>query len=435
MFHKIMINVGIIGFGTVGSGTAKILVNNKDHIREKTGIDINLKKIADLDIEKDRGISLPKGVLTKDVKEILNDPQIDIVVETMGGITPAKNFIIEALNNKKHVVTANKALLAQHGNELFGKANDLDLCLGFEASVAGGIPIIKVLREGLAANKITDIYGIINGTSNYILSKMTKQGSNFSEALKEAQKLGFAEADPSFDIQGIDAAHKLTIMASLCFGIPLSYDKVYKEGIENITAQDIEFAKALGYKIKLLAIAKAANNELELRVHPTMVPEYYLLSKVDDVFNAIYAVGDYVGPTLYYGSGAGQLPTGSAVVADIIDIAKNKQRQSKNLQLNMGNNDYKIKDMKDIESMYYFKFSALDKPNVLSQISGALGAHNISISAVMQKGRKVGESVPVVVLTHRAKENNVLDALSQIDRLNVVTDKTKYIRVEGKDIY
>ncbi|MEK7196486.1 MAG: homoserine dehydrogenase [Nitrospirota bacterium] len=443
-----MINIGIIGFGTVGTGTAKILIGNRDIISRRTGFDINLKRIADVDIKRDRGIKLAKGVLTTDAEKILNDPEIDIVVELIGGKRPAKDFILKAIRNKKHVVTANKALLATEGNEIFAEAKKNSVEIGFEASVAGGIPIIKVIREGLIANRIMAVYGIINGTSNYILTKMTDEGIEFSDALKEAQRLGYAEADPTFDIEGIDSAHKLAILASLAYNIPLSFNKIYKEGITRITSQDIEFAGELGYKIKLLAIAKATppspplsrggvwGGEVELRVHPTMVPKDYLISKVDGVFNAIYINGDAVGDTLYYGRGAGDMPTGSSIVSDIVDIARNIKKGATGRIPGIGSvkgAGLKIKNIEEIEAMYYFRFSAYDKPGVLSKVSGVLGKHNISIASVIQKGRKVGEAVPLIVLAHRAKEKDVAKSVAEIDKLPVVADKTLYIRVEGRE--
>lgn len=433
---KNAINVGIIGFGTVGTGTAKILLEGRDMLSRKAGFDINLKRIADLDITRDRGIKLAKGVLTTDAEKILNDPEIDIVVELIGGKRPAKDFILKAIRNKKHVVTANKALLATEGNEIFAEAEKYGVEIGFEASVAGGIPIIKVIREGLIANRIMAVYGIINGTSNYILTKMTDEGIEFSDALKEAQRLGYAEADPTFDIEGIDSAHKLAILASLAYNIPLSFGQIYKEGITRITSQDIEFAGELGYKIKLLAIAKASDGKVELRVHPTMVPKDYLISKVDGVFNAIYVNGDAVGDTLYYGRGAGDMPTGSSIVSDIVDIARNIKKGATGRIPGIGSvkgAGLKIKNIEEIEAMYYFRFSAYDKPGVLSKISGVLGNYNISIASVIQKGRKVGEAVPLIVLAHRAKERDVAKAVAEIDKLPIVADKTLYIRVEGRE--
>lgn len=425
------VNVGIIGFGTVGSGTAKIILRNNDIISERSGIKLVLRRVADLDTKTDRGIKLEKGVLTNDGKAIIHDPDIDIVVELIGGIHPAKEFILEAFRNNKHVITANKALLATEGNELFEAARQNNVYLGYEASVAGGIPIIKVLREGLVANRVLSVFGIINGTSNYILTKMTSEGVDFLSALKEAQKLGYAEADPTFDIEGIDSAHKLTIITSLAYGIPLSFGRVYREGISKIASIDIEFARELGYKIKLLAITKAMDGQVEMRVHPTMVPEDYLISKVDGVFNAVYVVGDSVGETLYYGRGAGDLPTGSAVVSDIVDIAMKKGCLYHNPLKPYGN--FTLKEIDEIESMYYFRFTAIDRPSVLSKISGILGANNISIASVIQKGRKEGEAVPLVVLTHKSKEKNVKKAIREIDDLDVVADRTVFVRVEGRE--
>jgi len=431
------ISVGIIGFGTVGSGTARILLENGDIIKSRTGFEVKLRKIADQDITRDRGMKVPDGVLTTDTRGLLNDPDIDIVVELIGGIHPAKDFMLQAMKNKKHIVTANKALLATEGNDLFAAARENGVEMGFEAAVAGGIPIIKVLREGLVANRLMAIYGIINGTSNFILTKMTDEKVEFSDALREAQQLGYAEADPTFDIEGIDTAHKLTILASLAYGIPLSYNDIYREGITRVTARDIDFAAEFGYKIKLLAIAKADNGEIEMRVHPTMVPIEYLISKIDGVFNAVYVEGDAVGSTLYYGRGAGDLPTGSAVVADIVDIGKNiisgGSARLSGICAGAAQGVTMVRKMQDIESMYYFRFSALDKPGVLSKISGILGNYNISIASVIQKGRSVVGSVPLVVLTHRACERDVMKALAEIDNLPTVSDKTLFIRVEGKD--
>jgi len=429
------INIGIIGFGIVGSGTAKVLLANKDILNERLGFKLNLRRIADLDITTDRGIKIPEGVLTTDVNQLFNDPEIDIVVELIGGIKPAKDFILKAIQNGKHVVTANKALLATHGTEIFNAAREKGVEVGFEASVAGAIPIIKVMKEGLVANRIKAIYGIINGTSNYILTKMTDENVEFADALKEAQALGYAEADPTFDIEGIDTAHKLTILATLSYGIPLSFSSVHIEGISKITAQDINFASELGYKVKLLAITKETDGEIELRVHPTMLPKDYLIAKVDGPFNAIYVEGDATGSTMYYGRGAGSVPTGSAVVSDIADIARNIQKNALGRVPTIPNisGEVRIRKMDDITSRYYFRFSALDKPGVLSKISGILGNHNISITSVIQKGRMVGEAVPLVVLTHEAKEKDMRLAIEEIDKLPVVMSKTVIIRVEGKE--
>lgn len=430
-----MINIGIIGFGTVGRGTIRILLENKDILTQRLGFEINLKRIATRDIHKDRGIRLPEGMLTSDVNKVIDDPDIQIVAELVGGITPAKDFILRAINNGKHVVTANKALLATHGLEIFTAAQNAGVEIGFEASVAGGIPIIKVIREGLVANRIKAVYGIINGTSNYILTKMSDENIEFSVALKDAQKLGYAEADPTLDIEGIDSAHKLSILAYLAYGIPFPYKDIYVEGISKIDPQDIIFASDLGYKVKLLAIAKEKDGEIELRVHPTMIPKRYLISKVDGPFNAVYVDGDATGSTLYYGRGAGDMPTGSAVVSDIVDIARDiRKNLTERLPVVVKPfSDVRIKSIDDIISMYYFRFSALDRPGVLSKISGILGNYNISIASVIQKGRRVGEAVPLVVLTHEAKEKDVRMAIEEIDRLPVVMDKTVFIRVEDRE--
>ena len=430
-----MINIGIIGFGTVGTGTAKILIQNRKLLKDRTGVDINLKKIADLDIKRDRGIKLAKGVLTTDADSVIKDPDIHIIVELIGGTTIAKEVMLKAIKNGKHVVTANKALLATHGKEIFKAAEKAGVKVGFEASVAGGIPIIKIISEGLVANRIKSIYGIINGTTNYILSKMSDENAEFSEVLKEAQKLGYAEADPTYDIEGIDSAHKLAILASLAYGTQFSLKDVYREGISWISSMDIEFARELGYKLKLLAIAKETNGKIELRVHPTMVPEDFLISKVDGVFNAVYVEGDAVGSTLYYGRGAGDMPTGSAVVSDIADISCNIVNKTigRNPLFSRAEKGKNLLKMDDVRSRYFFRFSAIDKPGVLSRISGILGKYNISIASVIQKDRREGKTVPLVVLTHIAREKDVLAAVKEINKLKIVTGKTVFIRVEGKE--
>jgi homoserine dehydrogenase len=432
---KKAISVGIIGFGTVGAGTAKILLKKRGELEKKTGFPIVLKKIADLDTKSDRGIKLPKNVLTNDTEAVLNDPDIDIIVELIGGIHPAKEIVIKALKNGKHVVTANKALLAEAGQPIFKTAEKNKVDVGFEASVAGSIPIIKVVRESLIGNSLKNIYGIINGTANYILTKMTEEGVGFSSTLREAQDLGYAEADPTFDIEGVDSAHKLTILAALAFGIPISFKKVYTEGITKITPMDIEFASEFGYRIKLLAIAKQTDNEVEMRVHPAMMPVDNLMSSVNGVFNAIYVEGDATGEGLYYGKGAGEMPTGSAVVSDIVDIAKNiVNGASAGAQgiASPANPDLTIKKMEDIRTSYYLRFSATDKPGVLARISGILGKHNISIKSMIQKGRKKEKAVPLVMMTHEAREKDMVRALKEINRLSIVSGKTMCLRVEGE---
>jgi len=430
-----MIGVGILGFGTVGTGTAQILLRNRHLLKERSGVDINLKKIADLDITRDRGIKIPKGILTTRADDVITDPGIHIVVELIGGTTVAKDFILKAICHGKHVVTANKALLATHGIEIFRTAEKAGVEIGFEASVAGGIPIIKVLREGLVANRIKAVYGIINGTTNYILTKMTTEKAEYADVLKEAQKLGYAEADPTYDVEGVDSAHKLAILASLAFGVQYTLKDVHREGISWISPMDIEFAHELGYTLKLLGIAKETNGKVELRVHPTLLPTDFLISKVDGVFNAVYVEGDAVGSTLYYGRGAGDLPTGSAVVSDIVDISRHITAGSAGRfsAFFKTAKPLPLMKMEDVTSMYYFRFSAIDKPGVLSKISGILGKHNISIASVIQKDRHEGKAVPLVVLTHRAREKDVMRAVKEINRLPIVVGRAVYIRVENKE--
>jgi homoserine dehydrogenase len=431
---KKAIKVGIIGFGTVGSGTARILIRRKKELERKIGFPIEIKNIADLNTKSDRGIKLRKGVLIKDSAKILHDPETDIVVELIGGIHPAKEIVLEALKNGKHIVTANKALLAEEGMDIFRAAGRKGVEIGFEAAVAGSIPIIKIVRESLIGNSINNIYGIINGTANYILSKMTEEGVDFKSALSEAKALGYAEADPTFDIEGIDSAHKLAILATLAFGIPFSFKKVYTEGITNVTPLDIEFASEFGYKIKLLAIAKQTGNEVEVRVHPTMVPEDYLISSVNGVYNAIYIEGDSAGPALYHGKGAGDMPTGSAVVSDIVDIAKKLIKGSDNRGRAMAipeKPELKVKKMDDVRTCYYIRFAAIDRPGVLSRISGILGSNDISIKSMIQKGRERKKAVPLVMMTHEAREKDMVNALKEIKGLSVVSGKPLCLRVEG----
>ena len=433
MTSKKSINVGIIGFGTVGTGTARILIENADIIRRRLGAPVVLKKISDLDIKRDRGIKLGDVKLTTSAQELFTDPDIDIVVELIGGYKPAKEFILEAIRNRKHVVTANKALLAVHGEEIYTAAEKAGVTLGYEASVAGGIPILAAVRNGLAANNIKSIYGIVNGTCNYILTLMTNAGRKFDEVLKEAQSMGYAEADPTFDIEGIDSAHKLAVLTMLAYGTPVKFDDIYTQGISKITPLDIDFARELGYKIKLLAITKMMNGEVEARVHPTMLPEHYPIATVDGVFNALSIVGDAVGTTMFYGRGAGDMPTGSAVVSDIIDIGRDILAGCVNRSPVAAFRDrtpLKIRKMEDITSCYYLRFSALDKPGVLSRITGVLGKNNISISSMIQKGRKVDEAVPVVMMTHDAVERDVNKALAEIDQMDCVAGPTIVIRVE-----
>ncbi len=432
------IKVGLIGFGTVGAGVVKILQRNSKLIEDRMGAKLILKRIADLDLKTDRGVSIRPGLLTRRAEEVIQDPEIDIVMELIGGIEPARTFILQAIRNGKHVVTANKALLALHGDEIFRAAERFGVDVNFEASVGGGIPLIRSIKEGLVANRILSIFGILNGTSNYILTKMTDEGKGFKEVLREAQEKGYAEADPTFDIEGIDAAHKLTILVRLAFGTPLRFKDVFIGGISEITPLDIQFGKEFGYRIKLLAIAKIDHGKIEARVHPTMIPESHLLSTVGGVFNAIYIKGDAVGPTLFYGQGAGQMPTGSAVVGDLVELGRNLLIRAEGQRVPMLSyqgsaiGQMKLKRMDEVVMPYYMRFSALDRPGVLSKISGILGRNGISISAVIQKGRQINGAVPVVMMTHEARERSVHQALKEIDRLGVILGKTVFIRVENE---
>lgn len=429
------VHVGIIGLGTVGTGVARILLEKRRELAKRLGFPLVISRIADIDIKRKRKIKLPGNIFVTNAKAVIDDPDIDIIVELIGGIHPARNLILEAIRKGKHVVTANKLLLATNGPDIFSAAKKNNVEVGFEAAVAGGIPIIKIVREALIGNRVLAVYGIINGTSNYILSKMTEEKVDFSSALKEAQRLGYAEADPTFDVEGIDSAHKLAILSALSFGIPFSFKKIFTEGITRITPLDIKFAFEFGYKIKLLAIAKQTGREIELRVHPTMLPEENLISSVNGVFNAIYVEGDAAGPALYYGKGAGEMPAGSAVVSDIADIARNIKTGSVNRIKGPGTPEepgLKIKKMEDVLSSYYLRLSVLDKPGVLSRISGILGTHNISIKSVIQKGRKKERAVPLVMMTHEAREKDMVFALREINRLSIVSGKAMNIRVESR---
>lgn len=435
---KSRIGVGIIGFGTVGTGVAKVLLDNAALIRRRVGVPVELVRIADLDIARDRGIVLPPGLLTTDAKQVLHDPAVDVVVELIGGYDTAKRVILEAIASGKQVVTANKALLALHGEEIFEAASRQGVDVGFEASVGGGIPVVRALMEGLAGNTIESIYGIINGTSNYILSRMTREGASFESVLKEAQQAGYAEADPTFDVAGIDSAHKLAILVSLAYGTPVNFKEIYTEGITHITPTDIAYAKEFGFTIKLLGIAKLADGEVEARVHPTMVPSASPIAQVDGVYNAIQLVGDAVGDVVLYGRGAGSMPTGSAVVSDVIAIGRNlltgavgrvpvasfRQEQRRPLRM---------KPMDEIRSLYYLRFMVVDRPGVLAQIAGELGRCGISISSMLQQGRREGQTVPVVIKTHMAKERDVQAALRELNRKAFVSEPATLIRVEGRD--
>ncbi len=429
------IRIGLIGIGTVGTGVAKILLEKKRLLKLKVGIPLVLKQIADQDLNRRRPVNLSSVVVTSKAEDIINNPEIDIVVELIGGYEPAKTFILKAISKGKHVVTANKALLATYGEEIFAAAESAGVDVAFEASVGGGIPLIKSIKEGLVANNIECMFGILNGTANYILTKMTDGGTTFEAALKNAQQKGYAEADPKFDVEGVDTAHKLAILTTLAYGTFIDFDHIYIEGINHLTPLDIQFAKELGYCIKLLAISRLRKDGMEMRVHPTMIPETHLLASVNRAYNALLIRGDSVGNVLFYGLGAGMMPAGSAVVSDIVDLSRNLikggiQRVPALAYIPKGRQKRPIILIDNLECCYYFRFSALDQPGVLAKIAGILGKHKISIVSVIQKGRKVKGSVPIVMLTHKAKEAHVKQALKEIDKLEVVRGKTVFIRME-----
>lgn len=427
------INIGLIGFGNIGCGVVKILQQRKTLLAKKIEIEIIIKKICDKDISTPRDISVEKNLLTRDALEIINDPQIDIIVELMGGINPAKEFILAALKKGKHVVTANKALLAEHGNELFSEAAERGKNIYFEASVGAGIPIIKSIKEGLVANKFNSIFGIVNGTSNYVLTQMSKEGCSFTNALNQAKAKGFAEKDPTLDIEGIDSAHKLVLLTYLAYGWIVKIKDIFIEGISQISSADIAYAKDLGYKIKLLAIAKKEADTLEVRVHPTFLPVNHLLSSVDGVFNAIYVSSDLAGNLMFYGPGAGQFPAASAVVSDIVDLTQDIKAGLFRPTLN-SIQDSSIKSLRKIdefENKYYIRITAIDKPGVLAKISGILAKFGISIASVTQKEKLRSQVVPVVMVTHEVKEKNLRRALAMIDKLADIKEKSVAIRIEG----
>jgi homoserine dehydrogenase len=425
-----MIGVGIIGLGTVGAGTYRILTENCSLIKQKTGLDIEVVKIAEIDPKKIKGTQVLKGILTKDARDLIEDKNVHIVLELIGGIHPAYEFISGALEKGKWVVTANKALLAEKGNELFRIAERKGCEIGFEASVCGGIPVIRAIRDGLVGNKISYMLGILNGTSNYILTQMTDEGISFGEALRDAQKLGFAEKDPTFDIEGIDAAHKLSILTRLAFSYPIDMKNIIIGGISKIEPIDIVFAREFGYKIKLLAMAKEVNGSVEARVEPAMIPITHPMSSVNGVFNAVYVVGDRTGPSLYYGKGAGGDPTGSAVVSDIVDMAFRMESNNCHVRIPVYQMKKRTKEPKESLVPHYMRFTAEDRPGVLSKVSGILADYGISISAVTQRERKEGGHVPIVILTHEAGEKNLKQAKGKIDKLSFIKGESVHIRVE-----
>ena len=436
------VRIGLLGLGTVGAGVAKILQSRRQMLEERAGARLILAAVADTDLTRPReGLDLKSLPLTGDAARVLADPSINVVIELVGGLEPARSFISRALAAGKHVVTANKALLAHHGVELYEEARRAGVALGFEAAVAGGIPLIRAVKDGLVANQVLSLAGIVNGTCNYILSKMTDEGLDFSLVLKEAQAHGYAEADPTLDIEGMDSAHKLQILVALAFRTFVDLKHIHTEGISRVTAQDIDYARELGYRIKLLAIAKATAPDapggaggVEVRVHPTMIPAASPLAAVSGVFNGIFLTGDAVGDLMFYGRGAGQMPTASAVLSDVIEIARRIAHGIPSLAIELpsvGPTPLPLTPMEAIRCRYYLRVTAQDRPGVLSKVAGILGENDISIANVIQKGRGVREAVPVVMLTHEARERDMRAALAKIDRLRDVAAATTMIRVEG----
>ncbi|MDT8402953.1 homoserine dehydrogenase [Sulfuriflexus sp.] len=433
------VNVGLLGLGTVGGGTVNVLARNAKEITRRAGRGINVTHAAARNLAAPRNCSTEGIKLTTVAMDVVNDPDIDVVVELIGGYDHSLELVMQAIHNGKHVVTANKALIALHGNEIFKAAQEQGVMVAFEAAVAGGIPIIKAIREGLAGNSIEWLAGIINGTGNFILTEMRDKGRDFADVLAEAQKLGYAEADPTFDVEGIDAAHKLTILASIAFGIPLQFDSTYTEGISHITRADVNYADELGYRIKHLGISRRTEAGIELRVHPTLIPHRRLIANVDGVMNAILVKGDAVGPTLYYGAGAGAEPTASAVVADLVDVVRALTADPGNRVPHLAFqpdalSDTPILPMEEIETAYYLRLQASDKPGVLADITRILGESGISIEALVQKEAAAGEnSVPIILLTHRIREKQMNAAIARIEALDSVYDEVIRIRLEVLD--
>ena len=430
------VRVGVIGLGTVGGGTVNVLRRNAGEIARRAGRSIVVTKASARDLRRDRICDTKNIELTTDPFAIASDPDIDIVVELIGGESPAEELVVQAIKQGKHVVTANKALIALHGNEIFSLAGRQGVMVAFEAAVAGGIPIIKAIREGLSGNRVEWLVGIINGTGNFILTGMREKDRDFAEVLSEAQDFGYAEVDPTFDVEGIDAAHKLTILASIAFGIPLQFDKVYTEGISRITRSDVAYAEELGYRIKHVGIARRTSKGIELRVHPTLIPERRLIANVNGVMNAIVVKGDAVGPTLYYGAGAGAEPTASAVVADIIDVVRTLTGDPENRVPHLAFqadalSDIPVLPMDEVETSCYLRLSAEDRPGVLADIARILANHDISIEALIQKEPLEGEShLPVIMLTHRVFEREMNNAVTEMEKLPTVNGLIKRIRME-----
>lgn len=430
------LKVGLLGIGTVGGGTYTVLTRNQAEISRRLGATVRVIQVADRNLAHAKQVTGGQIAVTDDAFAVVNNPEVDVVVELIGGYTVAKELVLKAIENGKHVVTANKALLAVHGNEIFKAAASKGVIVAFEAAVAGGIPIIKALREGLSANRIEWVAGIINGTTNFILTEMREKGLAFDDVLKEAQRLGYAEADPTFDVEGIDAAHKLTIMAAIAFGMPMQFDKAYTEGITKLTIKDIKYAEELGYRVKLLGISKKTEAGVELRVHPTLIPEKRLVANVNGAMNAVVVKGDAVGPTLYYGAGAGAEPTASAVVADLVDIARLSNTATEQRVPYLGfqldqQAALNVLPISEVSSAYYLRMRAMDKPGVLAEVTKILGDRDISIDAMMQKEPQEGESeADIVILTHVTMERNMDAAIEAIQALSAIAGQVTKIRME-----
>ncbi|MEI8121132.1 MAG: homoserine dehydrogenase [bacterium] len=426
------IGVGLLGFGTVGAGVVEALQRNGDLISERIGVKLVVRRIADVDLDKDRGVTVDRAILTRDAAAVIDDPAVDVVIELIGGTTLARTFVLRALTLGKPVVTANKALLAEHGQEIFALATLKKTGVWFEASVAGGVPIIRALREGLVANRIERIYGILNGTCNYILTRMEREQMTFEHALKEAQAAGYAEADPGLDIDGYDTAHKAAILASLAYGVTIPKEKIHVEGIRGLNKTDIEYARDFGYRVKQLAVIKASGSHVEVRVHPTLVPHEHMLASVMGVFNAVVVDADVVGQTVYYGRGAGRMPTASAVVSDLAEVARILNEGAHLARYNpVAPASVIFRSMGDIECRYYLRLALLDKPGILGVVTTTLGQHGISLASILQKEpNRAGRHVAVVILTHRAQEKNVVAALNALEEKQALGGKPVCLRIE-----
>ena len=429
------VKVGLLGFGTIGSGVVKAFQNNGELMARRLGRPVQLARIVDLDIVTTRPVEVDRTLLTTDAVAVLDDPEIDIVIELIGGYEPARTFVLRAIANGKHVVTANKALLALHGEEIFKAAEQAGVNVMFEAAVGGGIPIISAIKENLGVNCFQSVFGILNGTCNYILTRMTDEGEDFARVLADAQAKGYAEADPTFDVEGVDTAHKLALLCSLCFGTRVDFKSIYTEGITRITALDIQYAREFGYKFKLLAIGKRINGEIEARVHPTMLPLDHPLANVDGVFNGVRLVGDFVGPVMLYGYGAGMDATASAVLGDVMAITRNLRVGNGTRTPAMGCpqssvEHLAVKPMEALISSYYLRVFAKDQPGVLAQIAGILGRYRISIESMIQPLRHEADAVPIVLMTHEASERDVRAALAEIDQLEAICGKSLFVRIE-----